>query len=128
MITFFCPNCWKEVKETDTVCPHCLANIAELLQQRDYVAKLIAALSHPEPSVPIRAAWILGKLGARTAVQPLLALLQGDADQFVKAAAVEALGRIGDTAARPVLLKLAQNSPVMLRNKAIEALRLLQDS
>jgi HEAT repeat protein len=128
MITFFCPNCWKEVKETDTVCPHCLANIAELLQQRDYVAKLIAALSHPEPGVPIRAAWILGKLRARTAVQPLLALLQGDADQFVKAAAVEALGQIGDTTARPVLLELAQKGPVLLRNKAIEALRLLQDS
>lgn len=125
MITFFCPSCWGEVNDAERVCPHCGVDIPGLLDQRDYVAKLIAALSHPEPTTPIRAAWILGKLRAKSAVVPLLTLLQGDADLFVKAAAVEALGQIGDTSARMVLAELAKEGPVLLRGKASEALRLL---
>jgi HEAT repeat protein len=125
MITFFCPSCWGDVNEADRVCPHCGVDIRGVLDQRDYVAKLIAALSHPEPTTPVRAAWILGKLRAKSAVGPLLALVQGDADVFAKAAAVEALGRIGDASARMVLAELAEKGPVLLRGKATEALRLL---
>jgi HEAT repeat protein len=125
MITFFCPNCWKEVNEADKVCPHCGVDIPGVLDQRDYVAKLIAALSHPEPTTPVRAAWILGKLRAKSAVRPLLALVRGNADLFLKAAAVEALGQIGDASARQVLVELAEKGPVLLRAKATEALHLL---
>jgi hypothetical protein len=126
MVTFFCPNCWGEVKETDTVCPHCGVDIAKLLDERDYIAKLIAALSHPEPSTPVRAAWLLGKLRATSAVGALLDLLQGDTDLYVKAAAVEALGEIGETSAEATLAHLAEQGPVLLRRKAEEALRKLR--
>jgi HEAT repeat protein len=125
MITFFCPSCWGEVDEAERVCPRCGVDIPSVLDQRDYVAKLIAALSHPEPTTPVRAAWILGKLCAKSAVGPLLALVQGNTDQFVKAAAVEALGQIGDVSARMVLSELAENGTFLLRSKATEALHLL---
>jgi HEAT repeat protein len=125
MITFFCPSCWGQVEGADSVCPHCGADIQNVLDQRDYVTKLIAALAHPEASTPVRVAWILGRLRAKKAVGPLLDLLQHDADLFVKAAAVEALGQIGEASARPILLELADRGPVVLRSKATEALNLL---
>jgi HEAT repeat protein len=100
-------------------------DIQNVLDQRDYVAKLIAALTHPEASTPIRAAWILGRLRASAAVGPLVTLLEGDADVFIKMAAVEALGQIGDPSARPLLAELAERGPVVLRNKAVQALHLL---
>jgi HEAT repeat protein len=125
MITFFCPSCWGEVDEAERVCPHCGVDIPSVLDQRDYVAKLIAALSHPEPTTPVRAAWILGKLRAKSAVGSLLALVRGNADLFLKAAAVEALGQISDEGARTMLAELAEQGPFLLRNKATEALHLL---
>jgi HEAT repeat protein len=126
MVTFFCPNCWSEVKEGEKVCPRCGVEISKVLDQRDYIGKLIAALSHPEPTTPLRAAWLLGKLRARSAVGALLDLLQGGADPYVKAAAVEALGQIGEASAEGVLAELAERGPVLLRGKAEEALRRLR--
>jgi RNA polymerase subunit RPABC4/transcription elongation factor Spt4 len=40
MITFFCPNCWCEVQQDEKTCPYCQANIADVLEQRDYLTKL----------------------------------------------------------------------------------------
>jgi HEAT repeat protein len=97
-------------------------DVSEVLERRDYVAKLIAALSHSEPTTPIRAAGILGKLKVRAATGPLLELLQGNADPYIKAAAVEALGAIGDPAVRGMLAELAESGPVLLRRRAEEAL------
>jgi HEAT repeat protein len=128
MITFFCPSCWSQVDQAVTVCPHCGVDIQNVLDQRDYVAKLIAALTHPEASTPIRAAWILGRLRASAAVGPLLTLLEGDADVFIKMAAVEALGQIGDASPRPLLAELAERGPALLRNKAAQALHLLDSA
>jgi HEAT repeat protein len=125
MITFFCPSCWSQVDQAVTFCPHCGVDIQNALDQRDYIAKLIAALTHPEASTPIRAAWILGRLRASAAVGPLMTLLQGNADVYIKMAAVEALGRIGDANARPLLAGLAERGPVVLRSQAVQALDLL---
>jgi len=125
MATYYCPRCWHEVGGEIPVCPHCGAEIAEVLERRDYTAKLIAALSHPEPTTPLRAIWVLGKLRAVKAAEPLMHLLQGKADPYTKAAAVEALGLIGAPGARPILTELAENGPVLLRDKAAEALRRL---
>lgn len=126
MVTFYCPNCWFEVKEEEKVCPHCAAEISKVLDQRDYIGKLIAALLHREPSIPLRAAWLLGKLRAKSAVGALLDLLEGGADPYVKAAAVEALGRIGEASAETLLAELAEQGPVLLRGKAEEALKRLR--
>jgi HEAT repeat protein len=108
MVTFFCPGCG--------------ADIPAVLDQRSYVDKLIAALSHPEPSTPIRAAWILGKLRTKAAVVPLLELLRGKSDLYTKAAAIEALGQIGEPSVRPTLAELAEGGPPTLRRIAEEAL------
>lgn len=92
MITF-CPNCWGELAEPTLTCPFCGVNLADVRQ--DYVEKLIAALHHPEPLTQRRAAYLLGLRAESSAVQPLIAVLDGDADVYVRAEAACALGKIG---------------------------------
>jgi hypothetical protein len=56
----------------------------------------------------------------------LLDLLQGDADPYMKAAAVEALREIGEASTEKVLTYLAEQGPILLRRKAEEPLRRLR--
>ncbi len=127
MITFYCPACWAEIAEGERVCPACGA-VREVLEQRSYTQKLIAALSHPEPQTPIRAAWLLGKFGAAEAVEPLLALVRYPPDPYIQAAAVEALGRIGGPGVRDILQDLVATGPVLARGSARAALREIDDA
>jgi HEAT repeat protein len=122
MVAFYCPACWSEVNAGDQICPACSANIAELSAQQDYVSKLIAALEHPEPTTPIRAAWILGQLKTATAVAPLLKVVRGSTDPYIKAAAAEALGEIGGQQAHQTLTELSTGGPVIVRRAAVKAL------
>jgi HEAT repeat protein len=126
MITFYCPRCWSTIGEDAPRCPHCGIEIARWLQEHDYTAKLIAALRHPEPTTPVRAAEILGLLGTQLAVPALLALAESDADIYQRAAAITALGRIGDPRAESALLRIASDGPAVLRGPAQAALSRLR--
>jgi HEAT repeat protein len=53
---------------------------------------------------------------------PLLELLRGKSDLYTKAAAIEALGQIGEPSVRPTLAELAEGGPPTLRRIAEEAL------
>jgi len=88
-----------------------------------YVQKLIDALSNREPLTRVRAAWLLGKLRAAKALDPLASAIdaQSDDPEFI-AAAAEALGRIGDPTAVPVLIQLARTSLLKARVTAVESL------
>jgi HEAT repeat protein len=122
-MTFYCTNCWREVGQTATVCPHCGDDIAARQARADYADKLIAALHHPEPSTPIRAAWILGQRRERKAVAPLCELARESKDAFIAEGAINALGDIGDAQARETL-HWATNSPLpRLRAAARAALK-----
>jgi HEAT repeat protein len=122
MVTFYCPNCWHVVQENTVHCPHCGVDIPFLLQARDYIDMLIAALRHPEPRTPIRVATILGNLRTPRAVEPLLDLLRSVADIYQKAAAITALGKIGDRRAEAALQQILEGGPATLRGVTQEAL------
>lgn len=102
-MTFYCTNCWAEVAESAVVCPRCGDDLIARQARADYVEKLIAALHHPEPSTPVRAAWILGERRERAAVEPLCRLVRESPDAFQVESAVEALGKIGDPRAAAAL-------------------------
>jgi HEAT repeat protein len=120
-LTYFCPSCWSEV-ETGTTCPQCGADLRDFAGET-YERKLIRALHHPEPTVPRRVAEILGELGSRAAVEPLLDLVESTSDPYIQEAAVEALGRIGDARALPCLQRLSREGAVRVRNAAKRGLR-----
>ena len=124
MMTYHCTACWSELP-AGAVGQPCAWCGAATDAPGDYVDKLLQALRHPEPSTPVRAASILGQLGARRAVGPLLAVLRTSHDGFLLAAAARALGQIGDPAAVPGLVELLRHGPLPARLAAVEALRRL---
>lgn len=85
-------------------CPSCHFDIRGFYANSDFVDKLIAALNHPEPTTPIRAASILGHRREPGAVMPLYNLATRTPDRFVRVAAIKALLAI----ATPDALRLAE--------------------
>ena len=124
-VTYFCPSCWSEVGRA-TTCPNCGADLQDFAGY-SYEEKLIRALRHPEPTVPIRAARILGELGSRAAVEPLIDVATSVRDPYIQEAAAEALGRIGDARAFSCLDHLRQEGALRVRAAAERALKALKD-
>jgi len=122
-LTRFCPSCWSEVG-AEPVCLVCGADIREM-SATSYQQKLLRALYHPEPTVPIRAATILGELGSRAAVGPLIELAASTSDLYLQEAAIVALGRIGDGQAASLLRRLSREGALRVRRAADGALKAL---
>lgn len=125
-LTYFCPSCWSEV-EAAAICPACGADLSDFADL-SYEVKLIRALRHPEPTVPIRVAAILGQLGSRAAVNPLVALAMDGPDPYIQEAAVEALRQIGDGRALPCLSRLSQDGAVRVRTAARRAAKAIKEN
>jgi HEAT repeat protein len=123
-LTYFCPSCWNEVG-TVGVCPRCGADLHDFAGE-SYEEKLIRALRHPEPTVPIRAATILGELGSRAAVGPLIDIATSATDPYIQEAVVEALVKIGDPRARSCLERLSREGAVRVRAAAEIAIKTLK--
>jgi len=94
-MTYFCPSCLSELDMGYTCCPFCACDIPAFSERRDFVDKLLVALHHPEPSTPVRAAWILGRLQDERAVGPLYELARHAGDMYIRVAAIRALTAIG---------------------------------
>lgn len=128
-LTCFCPSCWSEVGGV-TTCPNCGANLCAS-SGWSYEKKLVLALRHPEPTVPIRAAAILGKLKSNAAVGPLIEIASSTRDPYIQEATVEALGEIGDDRALTCLNRLSREGAVRVRaaaKRALKTLKVLQNA
>jgi HEAT repeat protein len=121
-MTFFCTRCWGEIPEAAVRCPHCGDDIAARQSGSDFVDKLLAALHHPEPTTPIRAAWILGRRREPRAVPALAGLAAASPDPFIAEAAVAALGQIGGDEARAAVRSACHHASPRVRRVAREAL------
>lgn len=91
-----------------------------------FTAKLTAGLQHPRPDIAEHCAWILGEQKEQYAVPALCQTIQERLwDIDVAAAAVAALGKIGDPHALPALLFALQHGAARVRAEVIAALRQL---
>jgi HEAT repeat protein len=127
-MTFYCTQCWSEVPGSATICPRCGDDIAARLARSDFADKLIAALHHPEPTTPIRAAWILGQRRERRAVPALIELARESPDTFIVEAAVAALGKIADLQALDTLREAVHHRSVRVRRAAQRSLQRIADA
>ena len=95
------------------------------------VPALLAGMAMPDRHVRALVATLLGELGDRRAVLPLIDLLRtgeaGDVFANVRARAAEALGRLGDPQAVEPLIAALTDEDAETRAKAIEALGRLGD-
>lgn len=120
-MVIYCPKCWAENQLGDATCRQCGAAL-QMSTKEDYVNKLVAALQHPEPLTRKRAAWVLGELRERRALDPLIAAARATTDPDLLEGAVEALGKIRDAKAVDVLGSLLERSYLSVRLKVVEAL------
>ena len=115
----FCTRCWSGMRTEDIVCPGCGARVDD--DPRSFEQKLIAALAHPLPETRSRICWLLGQKRAAWAIPHLLKML-GDADLFVRVAALRALGEIGDPSAESALQAASKDDKPLVRVVAQGAL------
>lgn len=83
---------------------------------------LCRLLHDPEPDVRYTAALSLGELRFDGALEPLLAMVDGDGHPMPRQAAVIALGLLGDRRAGPVLKRALQQGPADVRFQATTSL------
>lgn len=119
-LTHFCPECWKETGGLAT-CPDCGADLQRHAEE-SYEKKLIGALRHPEPTVPVRAAMVLGKLRYAEATPALIEAAMNTKDPYLQEAIAQALGAIGDRRALPCLEHLKREGALRVRAAADLAL------
>lgn len=119
MITFFCPQCWKEIKEEDRKCPYCDADITEH-EKKDFEDKLINALKHPERETVRRVVWILGRLKSIKAVMSLVKLFHETDNPFLKREILESLSEIGTEEAKEFIKSSLHSEISTVRKKANE--------
>jgi HEAT repeat protein len=120
----YCPNCWRDYPDDTPRCSICGAALALTSSEEDFVAKLIRSLQHPEPLTVERAATLLGQIGDRRAVEPLLAMLAAGAAPEALAAAAASLVALGETRAVPLLARRLADptSFLVVRLAAVQAL------
>jgi HEAT repeat protein len=124
-LTYYCPSCWNQVRNGSD-CASCGADLGQFASE-SYEQKLIRALRHPEPTVPIRAATVLGMLGSQPAVEPLIDVALSSADPYIPETAVTALGNIRDPRALPCLNRLSRDGTVRVRIAAERAVKALEN-
>jgi HEAT repeat protein len=115
-LTHFCPECWNETRGL-ALCPECGADLHQLSAQT-YEEKLIGALRHPEPTVPVRDAMVLGRLQYAAATPALIEAAMNTKDPCLQEAVAQALGAIGDRKALPCLEHLRREGALRVRAAA----------
>lgn len=119
----YCPTCWAENAYETAVCAACGASFDETGKQ--FADRLIEAIGHPEPTRAVIAIEILGRLGEKRAVTPLLNRLARQPDSMdVTTATAVTLGQLGEAQAAPGLAAVLQDGqrPLPARLAAAEAL------
>jgi HEAT repeat protein len=123
---FYCSGCWQELPRDTRVCPSCGVDVESLSLERGYVEKLVAALDHPEPTTPVRAAWILGIRKERCAVPRLIRIVRESQDPYLAEVAVEALAKIGDPDGLEAIRFAATYGAMRVRDRAQRTMEEIQ--
>jgi hypothetical protein len=122
MVRFFCPRCWEDFAEDTSICPSCGLRIHEFWEPLDHVERLIVALNHPEPSTPVRAAHLLGRIGDQRAVLALIRTVETTGDVYLARASIRAIGEIGSPEAIRFLRSLTAHPARLIGEEAERAL------
>ena len=90
------------------------------------VGDLLPLLHRPSRNLRCAVAKILGDIGDRRGIEPLVALLK-DGDAQIRSAAAEALGKSGDRRAVDPLIAALRDDDTWVRRQAAEALGMILD-
>jgi hypothetical protein len=122
MLTYFCPKCWKMIKESEQTCLNC-GYVLEEFQKTLYEDKLLAALHHPVPEHRIMAAQILGNRQSHQALPEFLKIVvSGETDYFFLRAVLLAAAKIDHPNRYIILQKACLNPSKLVSDLAKELL------
>jgi HEAT repeat protein len=112
-----------EIDSAAVRCNYCGRDLTT--DPRSYEKKLTAALKHPLPAARVRVCWLLGENHILAAVPPLISVAEHDEDLFVRRAAIEALAKLGDARAVPLMRALSKGDKQLLKSTAEKVLATL---
>jgi HEAT repeat protein len=120
MITYYCPKCWKIVKQYQTVCPDC-DFVLEEFSKLSYEEKLLSSLRHAVPERRIIAAQILGELKSREALREFKKIVDSnEPDYYFMRVVLKAVAGYGHPARLKILKKATGNPSVLVSALAEE--------
>ena len=105
-LTYFCPQCWRELDAQATVCPYCGYDLAAY-EQLPFEQKLLRAVRHPVQDNRIVAIQSLGRMRSEAAVVVFASVLASEESFFVIREIAFALAQIGNEQSRELLERLA---------------------
>ncbi|MDD5091625.1 MAG: HEAT repeat domain-containing protein [Candidatus Wallbacteria bacterium] len=95
--------------------------------RQEYYAILISLLEDKDEWIRLNAVRALAALGSGTAVTPLLDLLKREENNYVKAALLKTLGKLGNKKLLPVIVPFFNDSDSRVVANSIEAIELIGD-
>ncbi len=90
---WFCPFCWKEVKDSDEVCPFCKKDLSKF-HDLEFEEKLILSLKNPVSQNRLFAIQTLGRLKSKKAASRLCEMLKSNPDTYEAMELIRALKNI----------------------------------
>ncbi len=122
MLTYYCPNCWTIVRETDKVCPNCSYKLTEF-DGLSFEDKLLAALHHAVPERQIMAAQILGNIHSQQALPEFQKIIEaGEENYFLLRAVLSATAKINHPNRIMILQKAISNPSKLVSDLANQLL------
>jgi HEAT repeat protein len=120
-MTLYCPECWQELPRER---PACLPSIEEFFsnREREHIAKIIQALTHPKSEVRRRAIHLAGERHLKRVAGALKSLYRESKDPFQAMEIVAALGKIGGEMAFLIITEALHHPAFIVRSEAVKAL------
>lgn len=126
MVTYYCPNCWAELRGNEETCPECGYKL-ENFKTLSYEEKLIEALYHPVAQRRTMAAQVLGNLNSQRALNEFARILDEETeDYYLNRAILLATVKIEHPDRKKILTKALGHPSLMIAKLAQELIDLLE--
>lgn len=120
MLTFFCPNCWRETEANAARCRHCEYDLSAYASL-PYEDKLIFALGHPIRENRSFAIQALGELRSVRALPYFAQIMQEEQDFYILRETLAALRKFDTPESRELLSQARIHRSRLVRSFAEES-------
>ncbi len=127
MLTFYCPNCWRRVREDTVLCPHCGFDLSKI-ETLSYDEKLLLSLKHSVSEYRITAARILGQHGTVSALPEFKRIIETEHDYYLLKEVLYALLNIQDPMSMELMQEATKHSSQLVSRLALELLAKMGES
>ena len=117
MLTFFCPNCWRE-SDADAMRCRCCQYDLTAYASLPYEDKLISSLDHPIRENRLLAIQALGELGSARAIPCFAKIMEEEQDYYVLRETLSALHKRDTLESRSLLSQARVHPSALVRRFA----------